>query len=306
MDWDKRSIELEQKLFKNTQKYTKKMMEIYAAHAQAIEKDIALFINKYADENGLTFAEASKNLTREEKAEYKEAIEKILKKYETSGSAEFKEHSNELKKRKVRTRLDSIRGQIDARTYLLTEDINNDVKDHLEETYLLAYMGMEDILVEGLGLAEVLYPKKAPEKVTTYPYSGILYTALMWKCTSKIATSVFETLQRGLVQKHSATQIAKELTRQLKHKGKYTNYDLERVVRTETGFSREVAVQDVFEQHNIKKYMIVCAPDERTCKHCRERDGEEHLESERVQGETAPPFHPNCRCVTKIVEESLE
>lgn len=308
--WAKRAELLEKSLMKSTTEYEKEMMKVFKENVTEIEKDIAYFLNKYASKNGLTYAEASKNLTRIELSDYRRQVDSILRKYKKTGSPELLKRIEELEARAVLTRLDAMKGQIEARMFAMTEVMNGGVKEHLEEIYEQAYYGAGDDVMIGLDLDDAFHSInfRVPEVVTSYPYSGLLYSERIWKCTDKLALSLVETLQTGLVQGKSIPQMTKDLHSKLQQKGVrgYSNYDLTRIIRTETAFAKEQAMSDIYKKYGVEKYVIYTAKDERTCRRCADRHGEEHLESERTLGVNAPPFHPNCRCTTLVVLEGYQ
>lgn len=308
--WTKRAESLTNMINKDITTYTKQMREKFADYVQDIEKEIASFLTKYADETGLTFAEASKNLTRIEKADYIKQRTKLLAEYKETGSKEIKARIKELEARATRTRLDALRDLIDARLYIMTEELNIDTGTYLEGVYEKAYMQTGQDVAKGLEEEDKHSAGfLIPLALLLFPYSGLTYNERMWKCTDKLRLTIREMVQAGLTQGKTISQITKDVNSKLKQKGirGYSNYDLERVIKTETSYLQEQGAADARKKYGVEKYRIVCVLDERTCRRCGSRHGEEYLESERTPAVNAPPFHPLCRCTTEaFVEEDEE
>lgn len=308
--WAKRAELLENSIHNKTTKYLKDLNKVYEDNVVEIEKEINHFINKYADQNGLTFAQANKNLTAIEISDYRRQMNNLMSEYKRTGSEKLLARMNELEARVVVTRLDTIKNQIELRMDILAEELNGNLEGHLKDIYEQAYLTSGEDISVGLSIDKAFTSADVSiiEQVVKYPYSGMLFSDRIWKCTDKLSSSVIEVLQRGLVQGKSIPQMNKDLKEKLKEKGVkgYSNYDVTRVVRTETMFVMEQGQHDANVKYGFTKYKIITAKDERTCRKCAPRNDEEHLEEERVAGITAPPFHPNCRCCTAPVVSSLQ
>ena len=304
--WRTRAELLEKSVYKDTVTYEKHLMGVYEEQVKAIEKEIHSFLLSYANEKGLTYSEASKNLDFIEKADYNATMKKLTKQYKETGSEKIKNKIKEIEARQILTRLDSIKAQIEMRMYILAEDCSDDMGEYLQEvydkTYFLYTSGLNEKLEKEGTTADEFF---ILSELLKHPFTGIIFTERIWRSIEKLNFSIVETLQTGLVQGKSVTQIVTDLKQKLKKKGVkvYTSHDLERIIRTETKFMQEKAINEANKKNEIAKYMIVVTHDERTCKFCGSRDGEVHSESERVLGVTSPPFHPQCRCVTCPVIE---
>lgn len=308
--WSERAELLENEIFKDTLAFEKRMNEVFAANVKEIENEMISFIAKYATDNKITYAEASKNLTVIEMSEYNQVMNNLLREYRTNGSPELLARIKHIEARATLTRLDALKNQMEARIAILTEQINGDVEKFLTTAYTKTFDETCNNYAIGLNIDNAFTTLNPVliEKIIKYPYSGMLFSDRIWKCTDKLNSSLLETLQLGMAQGKSIPQMSHELNSKLKTKGVrgYSNYDINRVIRTETAFIQEQAIADSNNRYGFKKFYIITAKDERTCRRCGRRHGEEHLETERVAGVTAPPFHPQCRCCTAPVPDSYE
>ena len=295
---------LEQKIYDTTTNELRKINKIYKEKVTAIEKEISYFITKYATENGLTYAEASKNLTKIEKSDYNKQLKELSKEYKKTGSEKLLTKIKELEMRSTITRLDALKNQIELRVALLTEDIINEMRYHLENLYreVVETTDKDTALLLGVDRKFDILETSAITAVLTLPLSGLVFNERVWKCTDKLMVTLIETLQSGLVQNKKAQEIAKDIKEKVAKNDKYSSYDIERVVKTESQLMLEKGKNDVFVKYGIKEYMIITAKDERTCRRCSVHHEEIISEEDYVPRVTAPPFHPLCRCYTVIME----
>lgn len=66
-------------------------------------------------------------------------------------------------------------------------------------------------------------------------------------------------------------------------------------------YSAEIeALKDALVASGAEAYRIICDGDEKTCETCAAMAGKTFALEEFASGETAPPFHPNCRCSIEV------
>lgn len=65
------------------------------------------------------------------------------------------------------------------------------------------------------------------------------------------------------------------------------------------------AIKDALSDSGAEYYQIVCNVDEKTCETCAAMAGKTFLIADFASGETAPPFHPNCRCLIEVYATDL-
>ena len=309
--WIKRAEELEADVYNDTLNFERGIMFIYETSIKNVEKEVSLFLNRYATEQGITYSEASKNLTRIEKSEYKQQMKTLTEKYKKTGSPELLERIKVLEARAIRTRLDALINSLEAEMAIMTEQVRMEMEGHLEGVYEKTYKETGNYLLMGLGLSAAsaihLAGYKTPNYVTKFPFSGMSFDGRLWKFFDKLKNTVKETVQKDLVQGKTSKEIYDNLHDKLTDKkGKYVSYDLDRIVQTESECVHGQGFIDLCIKYGIDKYSIKTARDERTCRNCGKRDGDTYLVSEAIIGETAPPFHPNCRCVRVIISDGVE
>ena len=75
-------------------------------------------------------------------------------------------------------------------------------------------------------------------------------------------------------------------------------YAAQRLAVTEGAYFASLAAGDTYKEYDVEKYQILATLDDKTCDICASLDGEIHDMKDYRPGDTAPPFHPNCRTTT--------
>lgn len=79
-------------------------------------------------------------------------------------------------------------------------------------------------------------------------------------------------------------------------------YKIMRILRTESNNAVNRGAVAAYKQCGVPLYKVIAILDDRTCLFCWiERHERVYPVSQAKQGDTLPPFHPNCRCYTEPV-----
>ena len=107
-----------------------------------------------------------------------------------------------------------------------------------------------------------------------------------------VSTLQFE-LTRALITGADSASVAKAIAKKMNA----AQYAASRLVSTE--ITRIITASDIdtFAEMDIDEVEVVGTLDLHTCDTCGDMDGNHMPRSEAKAGTTAPPFHPNCRCV---------
>ena len=132
------------------------------------------------------------------------------------------------------------------------------------------------------------------EKVVKGKWLEDNYSSRVWKDKGRLLTSIETELLSGIAQGHNPKKIAEAMAE--KYSQNYKN--CERVARTETIHTMNVAASNAYKAHGIEKYEFLCDLSERTCEKCGALDGTVHDLKYKQEGVNYPVMHPNCRCTT--------
>jgi SPP1 gp7 family putative phage head morphogenesis protein len=80
-----------------------------------------------------------------------------------------------------------------------------------------------------------------------------------------------------------------------------SRYEAFRLLRTETNYFFNQAQLQTYIDNGVEEYEIVATLDGRTSDICMREDGKIYKSEEAIVGENYPPYHPNCRTVTRTI-----
>ena len=296
--WHQRMGDRDKKSKLSEDKVISKLADAYHENYLEITKEINYFYNKYAIENNLTYAEATKLLTPIEIKEYNAKMQKLKTLYDQTRDKNVLRELQIINDRGAITRLQSLLDTIDAELIKNTNKVQVSIEDHLAGTYKRVY---KDSL-EALGISKDFMPDDAIKEVLSYPWSGRQFSDRIWSNKTATMNNIRDTITKGFIQGQSVQTMSKELQRL---EG-VSSFQAERLVRTETNFLMNKSSIDSYKETGYAEVEVLVHFDERTCEECKDKDATIVKISEVAYGSNVPPFHPFCRCTVLPVIDSLE
>ena len=168
---------------KQTDSYVSDIMFLYDETANQLENEINAMFQKYATDNGLTDAEASKMLTSEEYSKWKKSIDEYISESENDSKTTL-----ELNTLSVKSRI-SRKEQMLSSIYKSMITLSGDTETKL--TYLLGdmfktnyYRGCYDVQsVLGIGFNVSKVDEGMLKRILEHPWSGKNYSEALWENT---------------------------------------------------------------------------------------------------------------------------
>ena len=137
------------------------------------------------------------------------------------------------------------------------------------------------------------------EEVIRTNWSGLSFSDRIWEHRRKLALTLKEELNRGLIRGDSLQDISRVIADKLNNS--YSN--AMRLVRTESCYVMNEATVNNYKENGIKEYEFMAFLDSKTSKVCRKLDGKRFSIEEYQAGLNLPPLHPNCRsCIVPVIE----
>ena len=135
------------------------------------------------------------------------------------------------------------------------------------------------------------------EEVIRTNWSGLSFSDRIWEHRRKLALTLKEELNRGLIRGDSLQDISRVIADKLNNS--YSN--AMRLVRTESCYVMNEATVNNYKENGIKEYEFMAFLDSKTSKVCRKLDGKKFSIEEHQAGVNLPPLHCNCRsCVIPV------
>jgi len=281
----------EEAVRKNADRYLQTLQKEYKAGIKSLDDELKRFYELYATENGVSAAQIRKPMSREEWLRYEEQVTELLK---DSGMYQDRKARNRYLSGRI-SRLQALQNQAELELEKLGFNHNGTLTKHLHETYEDSYyhtvynFGQVGIT----GRFDRLNPRKV-EQICKVEWSGKSFSSRVWDNTAKLKREVKRLLSTGSI---CGTPV-RVLSQRLAERMNVSYHRAETLVRTESAQISARATADGYEKSGVEKYRILATLDNRTSSICRSLDGKVFLLSEKVTGETYPPFHPNCRTTT--------
>ena len=182
-------------------------------------------------------------------------------------------------------RLHKIEKQLNTKIKELEKAETSIDKEILSKSYKEAYK----VVSKDLGIDFTKIPEDSVEKALNYPWSGHMFSEIVWKNNEQLAYNLKTVITKGLIEGKSYINMAKDLNKTM-DKGIKSSLN---VIRTETAHIVNQATLDRYEDSGVvQKIRIIAAEDERMCDTC----GEMHNTEYELGDEPMLPLHTNCRC----------
>lgn len=171
-----------------TDQSVKEIMFLFDEAAWTLETEINSMFQKYATENGLTNAEASKLLTGSEYSRWKKGIEEYLK--EAEGDSKTLLELNTLAMKSRISRKEQMLATVYQTMITLSRDTETKITDLLGDMFKTNYYrgcyDVQSILGVGFNVSKV--DVKMLQRILKHPWSGKNYSQALWENTDKLAT----------------------------------------------------------------------------------------------------------------------
>ncbi|NGP58159.1 minor capsid protein [Paenibacillus thiaminolyticus] len=295
--WQRRAEQLGARQFRKADSYTERLRHEYARAIRSIEQDIAVFYQRFADNNGgVSMAEAKRLLTSGELREFRMTLEEFREKAKNNADGRWTKELNNVYYKTRISRFEALQVQIRQQVETLSASEQAGVAALLSDTYTDTYYRSIFEIQNGTGAAVTfarIHPE-AVEKTISKKWAGSDYSARIWENRGKLIRELETNLAQSFIRGDSYDRTTQALAKRMGVG--YSN--AARVVRTESSHIVSEATWDGYKASGIvKKYEILATLDNRTSPICRSLDGRTFLMSEKQLGINFPPLHPNCRTV---------
>lgn len=292
--WIKRAEEREQEWNKKSKGTIERELANYYKQALLrIEDDIAVLYGRFAKDNKLTYAEASKMLTSNEFKQWRMSLEEYLDAIDKTADNKLLLELNTLAMRKRISRLDKLYGDTLKNLYRLGTDSENSMTKFLSGAYKDNYYKNLFDIGKTIGIKSSVseVDDKKIRKVLNNSWSGKNYSQRIWKNTDKLAKLIKNEITDGFHRGVSINKMAK-LVQQRMNVGKY---EATRLVRTEMNYVQNQAALDSIKDADMKYYIFLATLDKKTSTVCRAHDRKVYPVDSATPGTNMPPLHPHCR-----------
>jgi SPP1 gp7 family putative phage head morphogenesis protein len=271
----------------------------YREAQKQIEGQISVWYQRFADNNGVSMADARKMLTSKELAELKWDINQYIQYGEENAiNGTWVKQLENASARYHISRLEALKLQTQQSIEVLFGNQLDSIDSAMRGIYTSGYYHTAYEIQKGVGVGWdfATLDDKTISKVINKPWAvdGKNFSERIWGNRQKLVNELNTELTRNIIlgqdPQKAIDAIAKKMNTSKVNAG--------RLVMTEEAFFSSAAQKDCFAELDVEQFEIVATLDSHTSEICQGMDGQHFPMSQWEIGVTAPPFHVNCRSTT--------
>jgi SPP1 gp7 family putative phage head morphogenesis protein len=301
--WQKRFSALENAQNQYGQNTFHQIEPAFDKAERQIQAQIEAWYARYASNNGITLAEARKQLSAVELKELQWDVQEYIKygqenamnqqwmKELENASARF--HISRLEALKLRTQQ-----SLEVAFGNELDSLDGMVKRLYQSGYYHTCFEVQKGFNIGWEIGQI--DERKLQKVISKPWAadGKTFSDRVWQSKTTMVNELHQQMTRTIIQGKAPDEAIKSMTKYLQNKTKNAKYNAGRLVMTEQAFISSAAQKDAFNDLDVEEFEIVATLDSHTSDICREMDGKHFPMKDFQPGVTAPPFHVWCRSTT--------
>lgn len=271
----------------------------YKEAQKQIEGQIARWYQRFADNNGISLAEARQYLKGAALKEFKWDVQDYIKYGQDNAlmggwmkeleNASAKYHISKLEALKIQTQ-QSLEVMFSKQIGTVTGAMG----DLFESGYYHTAYELQKGFNIGWDIAGL--DQSQIEKVLAKPWAvdGKNFSERIWGNKQKLISEVHGELTQNIMLGADPQKAIDSLAKKMKT----SRYNAGRLIMTEEAYFSSAAQKDCFEELGVEQFEIVATLDSHTSDICRSLDGKHFPMKDYQPGVTAPPFHVFCRSTT--------
>lgn len=297
--WKERFSQLEEARHRIAEEFDRRIRKAEAEATQQIQKDVALWYQRLADNNGISLSEARRFLKTSELEEFKWTLEDYIRAGRESNVDDkwAKELENASAKFHI-TRLEALKMEVEnsvQQLYAKERDLTADMaqRSYLENYYRSVFEIQKGV---GMGWNIAAIDRTALEAVIHRPWAadGLNFSERIWKNKDKLIRELDSLLTRNIMLGRPPGDAVKELAERMGR----TEYESARLIYTESAYFGSISQDAAFTELGVEKFQFTATLDDRTSDICQDMDGQIFEQKDFQPGVNAPPMHPFCRSST--------
>lgn len=297
--WRKRFEILEEAQLKKGQDYYAQLDRQYRQAADSVEKEIARWYIRFAENNEITLAKAKRLLNGKELAELRWNVKQYIKfGRENALNQRWLKQLENASARFHITRLEALKLQIQQQAEVLFGNQVDGIDALVRKIYSDGYYHTAYEIQKGFNVGWDLQPlnDSAISKVISKPWTTDerTFKDRCWTSKRQLVNTVYTDITQSIIRGDAPDKAIRNIA----HEFDVGNKKAGRLVMTESAFFASQAQKDCFKDLDVEKYEIVATLDSHTSSICQDLDGKVFPMKDYEPGVTAPPFHCWCRSCT--------
>ena len=297
--WKQRFTQLETAQHRKGATAYLEMERQYKEAQRQLEGQIARWYQRFADNNGISLAQAKQWLKGDDLAEFKWDVKAYIQhgKENAINGAWMQELENASAKYHI-SKLEALKIQTQNSLETMFAKQFGTMKKTLSDVYATGYYHTAYEVQRGfkIGWDIAGLDQAQIEKVLAKPWAvdGYNFSERIWGNKTKLISEVHNELSQNIMlgadPQKAIDSLAKKMNTSKNNAG--------RLVMTEEAYFSSAAQKDCFKSLDVEQYEIVATLDSHTSDICRNLDGKHFPTKDHQPGVTAPPFHVGCRSTT--------
>lgn len=297
--WKQRFTQLETAQHRKGATAYLEMERQYKEAQRQLEGQIARWYQRFADNNGISLAQAKQWLKGDDLAEFKWDVKAYIQhgKENAINGAWMQELENASAKYHI-SKLEALKIQTQNSLETMFAKQFGTMKKTLSDVYATGYYHTAYEVQRGfkIGWGIAGLDQAQIEKVLAKPWAvdGYNFSERIWGNKTKLISEVHNELSQNIMlgadPQKAIDSLAKKMNTSKNNAG--------RLVMTEEAYFSSAAQKDCFKSLDVEQYEIVATLDSHTSDICRNLDGKHFPMKDHQPGVTAPPFHVGCRSTT--------
>ena len=280
---------------RRTDEAARELIFLYDEAAFNVEKEINAMFARFARDNALTEAEASRLLSGKEYSTWRKSIEGYIA--DASGAAKDSKTLLELNTLAMKSRI-TRKEQLLSNIYQNMIDLAGDgntklealLGDMLKVNYYESCFAVQRGIGMGFNVAKI--SDRLLKQVLDFPWSERHFSEAVWGQCDHLAALAKREITLGFIQGSSVQKMAKAID-DVMDKGRYA---AERLVRTECKYFANQGELMGYQENGIQRYRFIGGGEGGSCE-CATLNGQTFKVEDAVAGVNYPPLHPNCLCI---------
>ena len=294
--WQERFERLEAEQMAKAGKNIAALKDAYAYALRKYQDEVIAWYERYAGENGMTLADARKQLDARELKAFKLTLKRYTKLAKTEDLPP--EYIKMLDRASIRARLDRSQAlYIKTAQYVeqLAKQQGVGLEALLQDVYKDSYYktAYETQRMRGRFSTFNELPEAAVNKVISRPWAedGKDFSVRIWENKTKLLNTLQSEITRTMIAGEGSTALAARIANRFD----VSFENARRLAETETAYVQEAARMDTWTKLDVERYKLVATLDSKTSSICRHMDGKVFNRKDAKAGVTMPPFHCYCR-----------
>lgn len=271
----------------------------YKEAQKQIEGQIARWYQRFADNNGITLAQARQYLKGAALKEFQWDVQDYIKYGQDNAlmGGWMKELENASAKYHI-SKLEALKIQTQQSFEVMFSKQMGTVTGAMGDIFESGYYHTAYELQKGFNIGWDIagLDQSQIEKVLSKPWAvdGKNFSERIWtnkeKLISELHGELTQNIMLGADPQKAIDSLAKKMNTSKQNAG--------RLIMTEEAYFSSAAQRDCFNDLDVEQYEIVATLDSHTSDICRSLDGQHFPMKDFEPGVTAPPFHVYCRSTT--------